>query len=61
MVRETGWVFNNETGAELTLAEFVRSGEQEVGAYLHHFGLEPDVVARSSLVEIGSEIGRAHV
>lgn len=58
VVRETGWVFNNATGEQLTLAEFVDSGEQEVGAYLECFGLAPEFVGRSSLVEIGSGIGR---
>lgn len=58
VVRETGWVFNNETGHRLTLAEFVDSGEQEVGAYLEHFGLKREENLQKSLVEIGSGIGR---
>ena len=41
VVRETGWVFNNRTGGDLTLAEFVRTGDEEVGAYLQVFGLAP--------------------
>ena len=39
VVRETGWVFNNATGDELTLAEFVATGDDEVPAYLETFGL----------------------
>jgi SAM-dependent methyltransferase len=58
VVRDTGWVFNNETGRRLTLAEFVDSGEQEVGSYLTHFGLSNEVDQPASLVEIGSGIGR---
>lgn len=58
VVRETGWVFNNETGSALTLDEFVDSGEQEVGAYLECFGFHPDQNASLSMVEIGSGIGR---
>ena len=58
VVRDTGWVFNNATGSELTLAEFVNSGEHEVGAYLEYFGFDRDVLANQSLVEIGSGIGR---
>ena len=58
VVRDTGWVFNNEVGGHLTLADFVRSGEQEVGAYLHYFGVDADEARRSSFVEIGSGIGR---
>ena len=58
VVRDTGWVFNNETGQQLTLAEFVNSGEQEVGAYLQYFGFLPEENAQRSLVEIGAGIGR---
>ena len=58
VVRDTGWVFNNDTGDHLTLEQFVDSGEQEVGAYLQCFGFDPSEVAASSLVEIGSGIGR---
>ena len=32
VVRTTGWVFNNETGEQLTLAEFVATGDDEVPA-----------------------------
>lgn len=57
VVRNTGWVFNNETGQRLTLAEFTESGEQEVGAYLSLFDIQP-AGPRSSMVEIGAGIGR---
>jgi SAM-dependent methyltransferase len=63
VVRTTGWVFNNETGSELTLEQFVATGDSEVPAYLTVFGLrEPDADGRTtdqkSIVEIGSGIGR---
>lgn len=63
VVRTTGWVFNNETGGELTLEQFVATGDAEVPAYLTVFGLrEPDADGRSpddkTLVEIGCGIGR---
>lgn len=63
VVRTTGWVFNNETGDQLTLQEFVATGDSEVPAYLTVFGLrEPDADGRTnadkSLVEIGCGIGR---
>ena len=58
VVQATGWVFNNETGHTLTLAEFVATGDSEVPVYLQKFGLEgPDDEDRS-FVEIGSGIGR---
>ena len=37
--RRPGWVFNNETGDTLTLAEFVATGDNEVPVYLERFGL----------------------
>jgi SAM-dependent methyltransferase len=58
VVRETGWVFNNETGEELTLAEFVMSGNKEVNAYLRVFGMNELDTNSLSLLEIGSGIGR---
>ncbi len=63
VVRTTGWVFNNETGSELTLEQFVATGDSEVPAYLTVFGLRtPDAGGRSNddktLVEIGCGIGR---
>lgn len=57
VVRETGWVFNNETGQSLTLAQFVEQGNQEVNAYINRFDLLP-IAASSTLLEIGSGIGR---
>jgi SAM-dependent methyltransferase len=58
VVRETGWVFNNQTGGELNLAEFVRTGDHETMAYLHAFGLASDRMEQQVIVEIGSGIGR---
>jgi ubiquinone/menaquinone biosynthesis C-methylase UbiE len=58
VVRETGWVFNNETGKSLTLADFVRTGDDEVRRFMKHFGLPTDQLATTTLLEIGSGIGR---
>ena len=58
VVQATGWVFNNETGDTLTLAEFVATGDNEVPVYLERFGLLADDDDRRSLVEIGCGIGR---
>lgn len=58
VVRETGWVFNNATGDELTLAEFVATGDDEVPAFLETFGLRNPENQRRTLVEIGAGIGR---
>lgn len=58
VVRETGWVFNNETGSDLTLADFVRTGDQEVRRYMHQFSFSPESLANKTLLEIGSGIGR---
>lgn len=58
VVRETGWVFNNATGGDLTLAEFVATGDDEVPAYLETFGLRDPANAKRTLVEIGAGIGR---
>jgi SAM-dependent methyltransferase len=58
VVRTTGWVFNNETGHELTLAEFVKSGDTEVDSYLNLFGVDPERSHHETLVEIGCGIGR---
>jgi SAM-dependent methyltransferase len=58
IVRETGWVFNNKTGDSLTLESFVKTGESEVKRYMHQFGFTPEQLAVSTLLEIGSGIGR---
>jgi ubiquinone/menaquinone biosynthesis C-methylase UbiE len=58
VVRETGWVFNNETGSQLTLAEFVATGDDEVPAFLERFGLRGPQNQQQTLVEIGAGIGR---
>jgi len=58
VVRETGWVFNNVTGRELSLAEFVASGDNETVAYLEAFGVLSPGALQETMVEIGSGIGR---
>ena len=58
VVRQTGWVFNNETGSDLTLAEFVRTGDEEVRRYMNQFGFSPESLTNKTLLEIGSGIGR---
>ncbi len=58
MVRETGWVFNNETGDELTLKTFVETGDKEVQRYIRLLQLESFRFEDSTLLEIGSGIGR---
>ncbi len=39
VVQATGWVFNSDSGDTQTLADFVASGDAEVGLYLDAFGL----------------------
>ncbi len=58
VVRATGWVFNNETGSDLTLEQFVATGDQEVPAYLTVFGLRGPDIEQQTIVEIGCGIGR---
>jgi SAM-dependent methyltransferase len=58
VVRQTGWVFNNVGGRDLTLAEFVATGDDEVPAYLEVFGLRGEHTQHETLIEIGSGIGR---
>lgn len=58
VVREIGWVFNNETGDTLDLEEFTGTGDQEIFAYLTAFDLMGEDLAEQTLVEIGSGIGR---
>lgn len=58
VVRTTGWVFNNEKGADLTLEEFVATGDAEVGSYLTVFGLRSPDLEQQTLIEIGCGIGR---
>lgn len=57
VVRDTGWVFNNRTGSDLSLAEFVETGDHETLAYLTAFGLGNELGSQT-LVEIGAGIGR---
>jgi len=58
VVRATGWVFNNQTGADLDLESFVRTGDHETLDYLQAFGLDGPDLEHQELVEIGSGIGR---
>jgi ubiquinone/menaquinone biosynthesis C-methylase UbiE len=58
LVRSTGWVFNNKTGAQLTLADFVETGDKEVQRYMRQFGLGAERLGSSTFLEIGSGIGR---
>jgi len=58
VVQTTGWVFNNETGATLTLADFVKTGDAEVPTYLDGFRLSDGDDSGRTMVEIGSGIGR---
>ena len=58
VVRATGWVFNNETGSDLTLEQFVATGDEEVASYLRLFGLEDHDNENKTFVEIGCGIGR---
>jgi len=58
VVRETGWVFNNQTGNELNLKEFVATGDKEVQRYIRLLELEDVSFDQSTLLEIGSGIGR---
>jgi ubiquinone/menaquinone biosynthesis C-methylase UbiE len=58
VVRETGWVFNNETGNDLTLKEFVDTGDKEVQLYIRLLELGDIKIESSTLLEIGSGIGR---
>ncbi|MEY3802777.1 MAG: hypothetical protein RLZZ51_1059 [Actinomycetota bacterium] len=58
VVRETGWVFNNETGDDLTLKEFVDTGDKEVQRYVRLLELQNIQFKSSTLLEIGSGIGR---
>ncbi|MCU1395682.1 MAG: putative methyltransferase [Ilumatobacteraceae bacterium] len=58
VVRQIGWVFNNETGDSLDLEEFTGTGDQEIFAYLTAFDLLSPEIGEQTLVEIGSGIGR---
>ncbi|MFM8266661.1 MAG: class I SAM-dependent methyltransferase [Ilumatobacteraceae bacterium] len=57
VVRETGWVFNNRDD-HVSLAEFVRTGDNETLAYLEAFDMRVPDLDHKTLVEIGSGIGR---
>lgn len=58
VVRALGWVFNNRKRGDLSLEEFVATGDQEVPAYLTVFGLRSPDNEHETLVEIGCGIGR---
>jgi SAM-dependent methyltransferase len=58
VIRETGWVFNNEIGNDLTLKEFVDTGDKEVQLYVRLLELSAIKFESSTLLEIGSGIGR---
>lgn len=58
VVREIGWVFNNETGDTLDLEEFTGTGDQEIFAFLTAFDLLSPDIGSQTLVEIGCGIGR---
>ena len=58
VVRQRGWVFNNKTGDELTLDGFVRTGDVEVQRYIRLLHLENFSFENSTIIEIGSGIGR---
>ena len=58
VVRDTGWVFNNEVGDLLTLDQFVASGDAEVKLYMDRFGMRADNPRSQTLLEIGCGIGR---
>ena len=53
VVRETGWVFNNETGDELTHQAFVETGDKEVQRYIRLLQLESFSFETSTLSAIG--------
>lgn len=57
VVRDTGWVFNNQTGNTLTLEEFVKTGDAEVDIYLDRLGWL-QIPSSATVLEIGSGIGR---
>lgn len=58
VVREHGWIFNSATGDDVTLEEFVATGDREVPPYLETFGLRGPETKRETLIEIGAGIGR---
>ncbi len=58
VVREIGWVFNNETGETLDLEDFTNTGDHEIFAFLKAFDIPADDLTGETLVEIGSGIGR---
>ncbi len=58
VVRDTGWVFNNEVGDALTLEQFVASGDHEVSMYMERFGIDATAARGQTVLELGCGIGR---
>ena len=58
VVRETGWVFNNQTGDQLTLAQFVATGEAQIEPFMQALGLASLPVESQTMLELGCGIGR---
>jgi SAM-dependent methyltransferase len=58
VVRTTGWVFNNTIAKDITLEEFVATGDVEVDSYLTVLGLRPEPGTPATLLELGCGIGR---
>ena len=58
VVRETGWVFNNQVGDQLNLAQFVATGDAQTRPFLNALGLLQLPLETMTMVELGSGIGR---
>ena len=58
VVRETGWVFNNQIGDELDLAQFVATGDAQTPPFLQALGLLQLPLESQTILELGSGIGR---
>jgi len=58
VVRETGWVFNNQIGDQLSLAQFVATGDAQTEPFMNALGLQSMPVEGQTMLELGSGIGR---
>ncbi len=58
VVRETGWVFNNQIGDQLDLAQFVATGDAQTRPFLEALGLLQMPLESQTMLELGSGIGR---
>ena len=58
VVRETGWVFNNQTGDQLSLAQFVATGEAQIEPFMNALALASMPVESLTMLELGCGIGR---